>query len=261
MEKLISALNRLYLRPGAFPEDALLRQLRGEHTQALSLAGPDGLMRAAMIPFARVDADGSHWTRLCDAANGLQQELGLPAPAVSISGDGAYGLWLSLAEPAPVEQMQAFVDALHARYFPDMAAPGPVSAPLELPPCLHQASGKWAAFIHPGMGASFADEAGLDLPPPAAGQAAFLDELDSIAPAAFAQALASLRPAGGAPQSTSSAAASAPPGARPDAGRPRGCCSRMQPSRTSLPGCMRGISSPASAMCCLPGVNRRISSY
>lgn len=215
MDKLISALNRLYLRPGALPEGELPRQLRGEQTRALSLAGPDGLMRAAMIPFARVDADGSHWTRLCDAANGLQQELGLPAPAVSISGDGAYGLWLSLTEPAPAQQLQAFVDALHARYFPDMAPPGPVTAPVELPPCLHQASGKWAAFIHPGMGASFADEAGLDLPPPASGQAAFLDELESITPQALAQALASLRQAGGATQPTQSAGATAAPAAGP----------------------------------------------
>jgi hypothetical protein len=42
------------------------------------------------------------------------------------------------------------------------------------------------------MGASFADESGLDMAPPAAGQVAFLEGLDSIAPGQFAQALARL---------------------------------------------------------------------
>jgi hypothetical protein len=39
------------------------------------------------------------------------------------------------------------------------------------------------------MGASFADESGLDMAPPMAGQVAFLEGLDSIAPGQFAQAL------------------------------------------------------------------------
>ena len=39
--------------------------------------------------------------RLLDAAGGSGvATLGLPAPAVSISGGDAYYLWLSLAEPA-----------------------------------------------------------------------------------------------------------------------------------------------------------------
>jgi len=61
----------------------------------------------------------------------------------------------------------------------------------QLPPCL-QSSGKWAAFIHPGMGAAFADEPGLDMPPTPAAQLGFLESLRSIAPAQFVQALAKL---------------------------------------------------------------------
>jgi hypothetical protein len=45
------------------------------------------------------------------------------------------------------------------------------------------------------MGASFADESGLDMAPPAAGQVAFLDGLDSITAEQFRDALARLVPA------------------------------------------------------------------
>jgi NADPH-dependent ferric siderophore reductase len=65
-----------------------------------------------------------------------------------------------------------------------------------LPPQLNQASGKWAAFIHPGMGASFAGDEGLEMPPPEAGQVALLEGLESATPAQFAHALARLRPQG-----------------------------------------------------------------
>lgn len=195
MEKLISELRRLYLPADAPPADALARHLGGEQTLAVNLTDGAGLGRAVMIPFRKAGEGAEHWTRLCAVANALQQDLGLPAPAVSISGDGAYGLWLSLEQPMPAARLAEFVALLRNAYFPDVeldphAAPGPV----ELPPCLHRATGMWAAFIHPGMGASFADEAGLDMAPPAAGQAAFLEGLESIGPEAFRQALGKLRP-------------------------------------------------------------------
>jgi hypothetical protein len=200
MEKLISELRRLYLPADAPPADALARHLRGEETLVVSLADGAGLARAVRIPFRKTGEGAEHWTRLCEVANALQQDLGLPAPAVSISGEGAYGLWLSLEQPAPVAQLAEFAGLLRTAYCPEVefdaaAATGPV----ELPPCLHRATGKWAAFIHPGMGASFADEAGLDMAPPAAGQAAFLEGLDSIGVQAFRQALDKLRPAPVAP--------------------------------------------------------------
>jgi hypothetical protein len=45
------------------------------------------------------------------------------------------------------------------------------------------------------MGASFVDESGLDMPPPEAGQVAFLDGLDSITAEQFRAAQARLEPA------------------------------------------------------------------
>jgi hypothetical protein len=98
-----------------------------------------------------------------------------------------------------VSQAQEFLQLLRRAYFPEaeLAADAAVAS-VELPPCLNQDSGKWAAFIHPGMGASFADEPGLEMAPPLAGQAAFLEGLQSISAAQFEHALDILRQAHGA---------------------------------------------------------------
>lgn len=198
MQKLISELTRLYCPSGALAPAVLAQNLLGKTTLALSLVTSGGQTSAIVIPFGSM-ADGDdtrHWTLLCEVANALQVQLGLPAPAVSISGTDGYKLWLSLADPVPVSLAQQFLERLHAAYFPDLPlAPDTASAPVELPPCLHHASGKWAAFIHPGLGASFAGEAGLEMAPPFAGQSALLEGLHSITPAQFAHALAQLQPA------------------------------------------------------------------
>ena len=59
----------------------------------------------------------------------------------------------------------------------------------KLPPSLHQSSGLWAAFINPGMGASFADDLGLDMQPPVGAQTAFLEGLRGITAKEFEHAL------------------------------------------------------------------------
>jgi len=167
MQKLITELNRLY-----------------------------GQERAITIAFVRLAGDGeaAHWERLCVVANALQAQLGLPAPAVSIDGATGYGLWLSLDSPVPALLRQQFMELLCAEYCPEMSvAPDAVSMPAARPPCLHPASGKWAAFIHPGMGAAFADEPGLDVQPTEAGQLAFVEALQSIDATRFSQALDHLR--------------------------------------------------------------------
>jgi hypothetical protein len=197
MDKLISELNGLYLLPGTTSPELLTQHIRGQNTLAIDLA-KNGLTRAIVITFQKTGDSGEaqHWTRLCAVANALQSDLGLPAPAVSISGADGYGLWLSLEAPVPVAQAQRFLELLHRAYFPDIELrPDAVTAPVELPPCLNKSSGKWAAFIHPGMGASFADEPGLEMAPPMAGQAAFLEGLESISEAQFLGALDMLQQA------------------------------------------------------------------
>ncbi|PQO93304.1 hypothetical protein C5614_23785 [Massilia phosphatilytica] len=186
MEKLISELMRLYLLPDSPAAQA------GPGANADLVSGA-GLTRAIAIPFRKAaGADAQHWERLCTVANGLQADFGFPAPAVSVASAGGFVLWLSLAAPVPVADARRFVAGL-GRLWPDTLPPaGTIGLPVELPPCPNAATGTWAAFIHPGMGASFADESGLDMAPPAAGQVAFLEGLDSIAPGQFSAALARL---------------------------------------------------------------------
>lgn len=218
MQALISQLNRLYLAEDALPPGTIEQRLLGHASPAVSLATPAGLTRAMVIDFRKQPdaADAAHWACLCSVANALQSDYGLPAPAVSISGDDGFNLWLSLEKPATVEQAQAFVDLLREACMPG-AQVRPVTAPVELPPCLHERTGKWSAFINPGLGASFADESGLEMAPPLAGQVALLEGLHSISEAQFVHAIDTLRraraasAAPAAPSAAASPAASAPP--------------------------------------------------
>ena len=200
MEKLISELIRLYLLPGSPAAQALAQRAPDGPCNPVGLASGDGLTRAIALPFRKAAGeDAQHWERLCTVANGLQADFGFPAPAVSVASAGGYVLWLSLEAPVPVAEARRFVAGLD-RLWPDtLPLSDTVGAPVELPPCLNGATGHWAAFIHPGMGASFADESGLDMAPPAAGQVAFLEGLHSITADQFRAALDRLAPPAPAP--------------------------------------------------------------
>jgi hypothetical protein len=195
MEKLIAELTRLYLAPEAVTREALAQHILGKTTLAIKLTTADDLTRALAVTFRKAFGDGEtgHWDRLCKVANALQADLGLPAPAVSIDGAAAYRLWLSLETPVAAGEAQDFLELLRLAYFPELElAPDAATAPVYLPPCLNPRSGKWAAFIHPGMGASFAEESGLDMAPPLGAQIGFLEGLDSIAEDQFRQAVRKL---------------------------------------------------------------------
>ena len=189
MLKLIQELMRLYLPEGAVTEEALQAHILGQQTLPVEITTSGGLTRAIAIPFNRIPKldEGRHWTLLCEVAHALQAELDLPAPAVSIGSSGGFCLWLSLAVALPSLQAGQFVELLRQAYFPEMEPV--IGAPTELPPCLNRDTGRWAAFINPGMGASFIGEPGLEIAPPQAAQAAFLEGLESIAPDRFDQAL------------------------------------------------------------------------
>jgi hypothetical protein len=196
MQKIISELIRLYIPAGVLSPEVLAQHVLGQTTLAIDLTTGDGLTRSMVIAFQKMagDEEAQHWNRLCAVANTLQAQLGFPAPAVSISSANGYGLWLSLELPVPVARAQKFLELLRQAYFPDMdLRPDAVGAPVELPPCLNTSTGRWAAFIHPGMGAAFADESGLAMAPPLAGQAAFLEGVHSIGEAQFLRALDTLQ--------------------------------------------------------------------
>lgn len=182
MQKLTSELQRLYLFGG---------QACDAQAPSIALVNADGMVRTLVIDF-RKTADEQHWVRLCDVANALQTELGLPAPAVSVSGGECYRLWLSLAQPVAAAQASRFLALLHKAYFEDEQIDLGRSA-VELPPCLNKATGLWAAFINPGMGGALAEDLGLEMPPNDNAQAAFLERLNSISAEEYAQALATLQ--------------------------------------------------------------------
>ncbi|MRW93172.1 hypothetical protein GJ699_24575 [Duganella sp. FT80W] len=189
MQKLISELKRLYLHD-FHDDEQLARHLRGEHTISVDLARGD-LQRAIVIDFHKAEGE-QHWLRLCDVANAIQQELELPAPAVSVSGGDSYQLWLSLAQPLSPDQARQFLALLHKAYFEDEIIDLGRTA-VELPPCQHVATGLWAAFINPSMGGALAEDLGLEVTPSESAQAGFLEKLDSISAEAFQHALDKLQ--------------------------------------------------------------------
>lgn len=209
MQKLISEIKRLYFMDGQRYREqddaapALLstsvfeQHLLGVRAISLELVTEQALTRALVLDFdAAVSGKGEqHWRDLCAVANALQERLGLPAPAVSITGRNGYALWLSLAEPVPAADAREFLYLLRKAYLPE--SPQRLDDQprrwAEPPPC-RQPNGKWAAFIHPSMGASFADDPALEMAPPISAQVGFLEGLQSIPPAQFAEALATLRP-------------------------------------------------------------------
>jgi len=207
MEKLVKHLMRLYLMPGMLAPELLTGRIHGLETQPVSLANLEGMTRAIVIPFDPIkhDDEGAHWTRLCECAHVLQTAYGFPAPAVSISSGSGYRLWLSLAAPVASADATRFVRLLWSSCFPELAQPGAdLQGAIDLAPCRDAGSGRWSAFINPGMGASFVGEPGLEMAPPSSAQAAFLEQLESIEPAEFAAAMATLQAA--LPQAAATAA-------------------------------------------------------
>jgi hypothetical protein len=210
MTRLPFELQRLYQSPAAAgrPAGDLLADL----------IDAEGRVRAAMLELAR-PAD---WSAVAGIWRGVQSELGLPAPAIAVSGGDAYQLWFSLSEPTLVAEAQAFLEGLRRRYLA-VLAPGRIrilpSADAALPattppgawrlPPWQVPGGLWSAFVAPDLAPIFADEPGLDTEPGADGQADLLSGLKSISSADFQTALGLL---GGGPAPSPSP--SAPAGLR-----------------------------------------------
>lgn len=154
---------------------------------------PDSQQQALGIAFRRaVD-----WESAALLWRAVQDELDLPAPAVSVDGQG-YLLWFSLAEPVDAQQARRFLDGLQARYLADLPASrlqfGLADA---LPPCQLADTERWAAFIDPGMGSMFIADPWLEMAPNRNQQADLLAAFESIRTTDLARALTLLYPAAG----------------------------------------------------------------
>ncbi|MEO8299807.1 MAG: hypothetical protein ABI574_18585 [Burkholderiales bacterium] len=201
MPRLQSETHRLY-HPTA-----------GTTDEAPGLIDPQGRVRALVLELAR-PADAS---LLSTVWQGVQADLGLPAPGMAVSGTDGLQLWFSLAEPVSAARGHAFLAALQRRYLADVA-PARVrlmpasdeATTLTLQtlqvPALHAATGNWSAFIAPDLAPLFAETPWLDVPPGDEAQASLLMRLASIDARGFDAAWAQLQqveaavPAAQAPQ-------------------------------------------------------------
>lgn len=151
-------------------------------TELSRLYGGPGEARALLLGFQRT----ADWERAASLWQAIQEELELPAPAISVSVADGYRLWLSLAAPLPSTEAQGFLDALRGKYLADLS-PGSLELLVGEPgslspvPALDPASGKWSAFIDPSMGGMFVEEPGLEMAPSLDRQADMLAGLRSIA--------------------------------------------------------------------------------
>ena len=202
MNRLQAEFQRLYL-PEPDPD-------RGDAPGAApsGLVDAQGRVRALVLELAR-PAD---WDTLAPVWQGVQLDLGLPAPAIAVSGVDGIQLWFSLAEAVSASQAQALLAALRLRYLPDVAphrvvlmpapdASSPTGAVLHaLPvPAQQAATGHWSVFVAPDLAPVFGDTPWLDSPPGDDGQAKVLRGLRSITPAEWVAAVAQCLPVAGRP--------------------------------------------------------------
>ncbi|HEX5392335.1 MAG TPA: hypothetical protein VFW68_03595 [Rhodocyclaceae bacterium] len=203
MNKVIQELQRLYFLPdqqchsrhrdkeGPLTAELMTKSLQGETALALKLVSADNTLRMLVIAFAK----GSDWSRLASFYQHLQNDLGLPPLAVSISAQGGFQLWLSLAECIPLAQAEAFLRGLQRKYADDLPPantrllPSVSDALADMAPAFHQATDRWSAFIDPSLGSMFIDEPGLEIAPNMEGQADILSGFESIKTEDFQRAL------------------------------------------------------------------------
>ncbi|MFZ2269674.1 MAG: hypothetical protein WAV95_19015 [Azonexus sp.] len=221
MHNLFSELQRLYFLPdqywlsqklknggepayavdGPLTPEIIGQSLAGELSVTLNLVSAGSTVRAMLVVFNKA----SDWPAAARLFQAVQDDLELPAPALSVSGRHGFRLWFSLAEPVSVAQARRFLAGLQRNYLAELPAASRQFRPaieagaeegpalVKLTPALHLATGKWSAFIDPSLGAMFVDEPGLAMAPNMDRQAQILAGLESIQPADFELALERLQ--------------------------------------------------------------------
>lgn len=186
------------------PPQALVQNLTDKDRVAIDLVDEAGMVRTLVISFE----NGTDWNKVTSLYQGVLEELGLPAPALVVSGVSGYQVWFSLSDPVQVDQAKQFLNGLCRQYLAESTlsrircypAPETVDAGpclVDLAPAFQNSTQRWSAFIDPGMGGMFSAESGLDMAPNMGGQAAILSGFESIKAEDFQCALASLQPSDG----------------------------------------------------------------
>ena len=197
MTKLLAELQRLYFLPeqtgecridgettlGTLNPALATQALNAGGTLLLDAQNPAGEQRLLCLAFSRA----SDWPQIASLLDALINELDLPAPALSIDGQG-HRLWFSLAQPVAAAKAQSFLDGLCHRYLselPPARVQSGSASRIPLPPAPLADGERWTAFIDPAMGSMFLDEAWLDMPPGLDRQADLLATCKSIPAADF----------------------------------------------------------------------------
>lgn len=175
MDKLNFQLNRLFGLPGP-----------GKHA---ATDVQDSCRRLCLA--IRRPAD---WEHAATLLRGVQEDMELPAPLVSVDGRG-FRLWFPLAEPVSREHGIAFLTQLIARYASELPVDriqAEAADTIELPPARLGDDERWSAFIDPSMGSMFIDEPWLGMVPTPDKQADLLAGFERIERVAFEGALGRL---------------------------------------------------------------------
>lgn len=204
MNKLITELQRLYFLPdlqskefSGVEDDRLpdgdSTAPRYQLVTDLRLLGDDGLVRAMVLDFRRA----SDWPAVAALFQALQDDLELPAPAISVSGEAGFKMWFSLVDSLPLAEALHFLTALRSKYLPaipehQLSFLPSTEVEISTVPGLHPVTGRWSAFIDPTMGSMFIDESGLEMAPNMDRQAEMLAGFKSIASDDFQRAVARL---------------------------------------------------------------------
>lgn len=153
--------------------------------------GDDAPVRALVLELARP----AEWPPMARLWQGVQADLGWPAPAIAVNGVDGYQLWFSLAQALPPASAQGLLEQLRQRYLADVPPdrlrlwPGlGIGLPRQV------AEDAWSAFVSPDLAAVFADTPWLDLPPGEEAQAELLARLSCTPAADVARVLAAPPP-------------------------------------------------------------------
>jgi hypothetical protein len=139
------------------------------------------------------------WTRLKTVWQGVQADLGLPAPAIAVSGADGIQLWFSASAPIPAADAQRWLQALCRRYLPglpphrlrlwprtDLAGDGGAAVLHAAPAPAAQPDGeRWSAFVAPDLVALFTETPWLNSEPGEDGQGALLERIGVMKPGWF----------------------------------------------------------------------------
>lgn len=152
-----------------------------------------GCTRALVLEVA-APAD---WQRLRAVWQGVQADLGLPAPAIAVSGSDGLQLWFSADSPVPVDVARRWLQALASHYLPGLVSPrlrlypGSASQPdadlaglahAPVVPAPQSDGGRWSAFVAPDLVPLFEETPWLDCEPGEDGQAALLERVAVMKP-------------------------------------------------------------------------------